>query len=335
MLEPVVRRWGQLGGLLLGAIALSVTSASCSKAKSSTDCGPPGTDPPDDLACTGLYADFDSKSVVQGARAYAPAVPLWSDGLEKSRWIQLPDGQNIDATTPDEWKFPVGTKVWKEFRSNDRRIETRLLWKSQPDHWVLASYVWSDDGSSAHRGEGTNLTVGSTPYHVPSEQECIDCHKGRTDVLLGFETVSLAQGAATGLTLAVLVQENRIAPPPPKTALTIDPGLGELHVNCGVSCHNATSAATRHNSNLRLRVSVDEAANKPVTSWELYTTTVNVQASLPLWNGGLIISPGAPDKSIIVSAMTSTDATGKMPPTSSVVDVNGVGAVETFIRSLH
>jgi hypothetical protein len=318
--------------LFVAALVFGCSSKSHPPAHDCTNS--PVDSPPDDLACSGLYADFDSKTIVPTARLYAPAVALWSDGLEKSRWIQLPDGQNIDATTPDEWKFPSGTKVWKEFRSKDRRIETRLLWKVSDGHWVLAAYVWSDDGSTAKRGEDATVTVDGAPYHVPSAQECIDCHKGRKDTLLGFETVSLAQPSASGVTLAVLAQENRISPPPAKTALQLDPGLGELHVNCGVSCHNDTSAATRHDSNLRLRISVDEANGKSIDQWQLYKTTVNIPSTLPLWGGAPIIVPGAPEQSVIVKAMTSTDITGKMPPKAATVDTDGTAAVEAFVKGV-
>ena len=40
---------------------------------------------------------------------------LWADYATKQRWILLPPGTKIDATDPNEWVFPVGTKVWKEF----------------------------------------------------------------------------------------------------------------------------------------------------------------------------------------------------------------------------
>lgn len=324
-------------GLLLPAlaVAIAIAVAGCSSSsKAPVVCGPATEDPPNDLACTGLYADFDAKTVAKTARPYAPAVSFWSDGYEKARWIELPDGQAIDASDMDDWKFPAGTKVWKEFSAHGRRIETRLLWKVNADRWVLAAYVWSEDGTSATRGEGKDLTIDGTPYHVPTGNECNDCHKGRRDVLLGFEALSLAQASATGVTLATLAQESRIAPPPSKTAITLDPGVAVLHVNCGVSCHNATSAATRHDSTLRLRIGFDEAATKPVDQWELYGTTVGVPAALPLWNRGPIITPGAPDRSVIVAAMTSNDATGKMPPTARTVDTDGVAKVEAFVRAL-
>ena len=232
---------------------LALALASCSKKGADPIvCGPPTDDAPAELACTGLYADFETLEVVKTARLFAPAVSFWSDGYDKSRWIELPDQQSIDATSMDDWKFPVGTKVWKEFRFHDQKIETRLLWKVKADRWVEAAYVWSEDGKTATRGEGRALTVAGAPYHVPTATECNDCHKGRKDTLLGFEAISLAQPAATGVTLAVLAQENRLAPPPKQTALSMDAGLAVLHVNCGVSCHNATSAATRHDSALRL-----------------------------------------------------------------------------------
>lgn len=32
---------------------------------------------------------------------------------EKQRWISLPEGEVIDNSDPNEWIFPIGTKVWK------------------------------------------------------------------------------------------------------------------------------------------------------------------------------------------------------------------------------
>src|SRR3954451_18392936 len=51
-------------------------------------CADAGT-PPKTLECTGLYSDLVAKTVASGARPYAPAVPLWSDGAHKERWISL------------------------------------------------------------------------------------------------------------------------------------------------------------------------------------------------------------------------------------------------------
>jgi hypothetical protein len=318
---------------LLGA---AVALASCSHASDSAPvCSSAGDALPTDLACTGLYADFKTKTIAPAARLYAPAVPFWSDGFEKSRYIALPDGARIDASNMDDWKFPVGTKVWKEFRKGDRKVETRLLWKIGDQSWNAASYVWSDDGTSATRGEGRVLTVGGGPYTVPSIGDCSQCHRGRSDKLLGFEAISLAQPNANGVTLAVLAAEGRIAPAPSQTTVTLPhAAFGILHINCGVTCHNTTPGAVAGDSTLRLRLGWDEVSKQPASQWQLYATSVGVATQLPAWNGELRIAPGSPDKSSIVGAM-STRLTGQMPPlATTLVDEDSVNVLGSWIKTL-
>ena len=43
--------------------------------------------PPETLECTGLYFNLERKVLAQGVRAYAPAIALWADTAEKSRWM--------------------------------------------------------------------------------------------------------------------------------------------------------------------------------------------------------------------------------------------------------
>ena len=98
-----------------------------------------------------LYANVATKELAAGIRAYAPAVPLWSDNASKGRWISLPPGTTIDRSDPTEWIFPVGTKVWKEFSRDGIRVETRLFQKVQAGFWVRATYAWNADDTDATR----------------------------------------------------------------------------------------------------------------------------------------------------------------------------------------
>src|SRR5688572_24156197 len=77
--------------------------------------------------------------------AFSPQYPLWSDGAHKRRWIQLPPGTAIDATRPDAWVFPPGTRLWKEF-ALERPIETRLIEQLADGSWRYATYVWNEEG---------------------------------------------------------------------------------------------------------------------------------------------------------------------------------------------
>lgn len=289
---------------------------------------------PADLACTGLYADGGTKTLGAGVRGFIPAVPFWSDGFEKERWIQLPDGTTIDGTNQDDWRFPTGTKAWKEIRKGTRKIETRYFWKAAEGDWRSAAYVWSEDGTRATRHDGGDLTVDGAPYHVPSIDECASCHSGREDRLLGFEALSLALPGAEGVTLATLAAENRIQPAPARTSVTLpDPAYAALHINCGVSCHNANPNAGASWTELKLRLGFDEVATKPTTEWDTFKTSVGVP-TMREDRGPLRVKPGLPKDSAIYTAMNSRGDAQMPPLATTVVDDKSVAIVEAWIKSL-
>lgn len=94
---------------------------------------------PEDLRCTGLYTDWSAKTLAPSVQAYTPAFTLYSDGASKARFISLPAGGQIDTSDLDNWVFPVGTKIWKEFSVGGVRVETRLAWKTDTQ-WSLLDY---------------------------------------------------------------------------------------------------------------------------------------------------------------------------------------------------
>ena len=100
-----------------------------------------------------------------------------------------------------------------------------------------------------------------------------------------------------------------------------------------MSCHNATPVANGKDSTLRLRIGFDEASSKPVDSWQMMATIVDVPATLPGWNGGPRLAPGAPEKSVLIASMKAR-GTGQMPPSTQEIDFGGITAVEGFVRSL-
>lgn len=299
---------------------------------------------PDDLRCTGLYTDVAAKTLSPRVRSFAPAVILWSDGAEKQRWVDLPDGAQIDTASMDAWKYPVGTKVWKEFKVGGRRVETRFMQKVVGERWIQAAYVWSPDETMATRQtEGATVDLGGgNDYVVPKSSECDDCHKGRKDKLLGFEAVSLGQPGASGLTLSALATEGRLTAPPAKTTVTIpDDGTGHaaaalawIHVNCGTSCHTGTSIGTGYGTGMQLRIGWDEIAGKPPAEWEVVRSTVGVVVRSPTWAGELRIAPGDPSSSVVLRLL-GLRGSQQMPPIATrIVDDKGKAAVEEWIAAL-
>ena len=125
---------------------------------------------PDDLSCTGLYADWVTKTIAPEAVAYTPGLVFWSDGAVKTRWIYLPPGGVIDTTDMDNWVFPVGTKIWKQFALGGQIVETRLIWKTSSSGWTYLDYLWSADGTSAKRFDDGETNVNGTAYEIPVDQ---------------------------------------------------------------------------------------------------------------------------------------------------------------------
>jgi hypothetical protein len=313
--------------------------------------------PPSTLECTGLYSDIASKTLAPGVQFYQPAVPLWSDNAQKMRWIQLPPGTQIDASNPNEWLFPVGTKVWKEFSKDGKRVETRLFQKldsGPPPYWVHATYAWNADESAAITSGGGNIALASDGgmYHIPTFDECDKCHKGRTDRILGFEQVSLGLQGAQGLTLAELVRVGLIAPAPQQVLLTIGddgtgaaaPALAWVHVNCGVSCHNGNSNATAYGAGMRARLDPSLLDGRPVTvaDFDSLATTLGAPATTPAWVRPIHwnrIVPGDSRHSLLVQLIanrgTNNPVGGQMPPiASAIVDNDDVANVAAWIDKM-
>ncbi len=200
---------------------------------------------PATLSATGLYAAGSSSVLAANVKAYRPRFELWADGAEKSRWILLPPGTRIDTANMDFWQFPQGTKVWKEFRVDGKRVETRLMQKfgAGREDWLLVSYLWAEDQADATPvPEGVEGALGTT-HTVPSAEDCQACHAHVASHVLGFAAIQLNHDAPAGeLNLAALVAADLLTEAP-TTSLEI-PGtqteqaaLGYLHANCG-NCHN-------------------------------------------------------------------------------------------------
>ncbi len=301
--------------------------------------------PPQSIECTGLYADVATKRLAPGLREYTPAVVLWADGNEKQRWIDLPPGTKIDATDPNEWIFPVGTKVFKQFSRGGKRVETRMFQKTQAHFWVYGAYLWNDDDSAATLSPGGDIAWGDGgTYHVPTPDECDQCHRGRSDRVLGFEQVALGLTGASGITLAQLVAEDRIAPAPSRTQLVVGddgtgyapPALAWLHINCGTTCHNANANSTGYGAGMRLRLDPTLLDGRSSAMFDSLTTTVGKIVNNPNWYGQTRIVPGDVSSSLLFQLISHRGKGQQMPPiATNVPDESDDVAVALWIAAMR
>jgi mono/diheme cytochrome c family protein len=336
-------RGGWIGGLAVLAAALAGAAFAAAP------------EPPARLADTGLYAVFATRTVAPGVLSFSPQYPLWTDGATKRRWIALPAGTWIDASDPDAWVFPVGTRIWKEF-SFGRPVETRYM-ELGPEGWRYATYLWSADGSEAllapARGVRQAAEIRPGVAHaLPSRYDCASCHQGNRSAVLGFSALQLssdrdplaphAEAPRPGdVDLATLVErglvrglpEALVARPPRIDARSPveRAALGYLHGNCA-SCHNdrgALAASVGMSLEVRLAPAHEPASGALATALgrESHFRPAGRPATLR-------VAAGDPDGSVLLRRVSSRDAALQMPPFGTrLVDEEAVALLSAWIRS--
>jgi len=307
---------------------------------------------PATLAETGLYSDFGAKWVAPDVLPYTPQYPLWTDGATKRRWIRLPVGSSIDASDPDDWRFPTGTRLWKEF-SFGRRVETRYLEKRGDGSWLRASYVWNDDESEARLAPESGLravaeSAPGLPHDVPAVADCKVCHDNG-DGVLGFGALQLsadrdplaphaeqpqpgsvdlddlvARGWVRGLAPRLTEAPPRILARTPRERAV----LGYLHANCG-SCHTHEGLLAPVALRLDARLGCD--ARERVLSSLVDVPCRFRQADAPEVDRR--VRAGEPGLSALLRRMGTREPASQMPPLGThAVDREALALVEAWIR---
>ena len=152
------------------------------------------------LSQTGAFQDVRASVPSRGLIPYDVAVPFWSDGATKLRWISVPHGQ-IGFAATGEWAFPKGTVFVKTFEmpiagETVRRLETRLLVCDETGGVYGVVYKWRPDESDAdllEDGLTEALPVGrgsanAQTWYYPSRKDCLACHNAKASGVLGVKT---------------------------------------------------------------------------------------------------------------------------------------------------
>jgi hypothetical protein len=284
------------------------------------------------LSAMDLYSDIAKKTVHPKNLAYAPTYELWSDAASKSRWIMIPAGQKIDNTDMDHWAFPTGTRLWKEFAKDGKRLETRLIEKTGDDMWRYGSYVWNDSETEATWTTAGATSVKGTTWDVPKEADCQRCHDGEPSRILGFQAFQLDKG--TPLSLAMLA--DKLKTPVAAGATFVPPGtdverkaLGYLAANCG-NCHNPNNALVFIAAGMDMHLYGKE---RDVKTTQLYLTSVN-QATEKYVTIPYRIKGGDAANSAVYVRMQKRDKDAMPPLGSKDVHTAGLATIKAWIDVL-
>jgi uncharacterized repeat protein (TIGR03806 family) len=296
---------------------------------------------PTDLADTGCVNPSDPREPASGLIPYAPNAPFFSDNAVKTRWLALPNGQHITVDAGNDFSFPNGSVLMKNFAIGNTLVETRLFVRHNNGDWAGYTYEWNAAGNGATRVVGgKTVSVAGQTWEFPSESQCLQCHTDAAGRTLGLETGQLNGnfGYPTGRTANQIVTLNSIdtlTPPvtqtPENLPLIPDPfggaALGQrarawLHTNCA-NCHQPGGGAQ---SNMDLRY----------TTSLMSTNACDVAPT----NGGLgitdprLIAPGSAARSVVIARVNRV-GTDAMPPLSRhLIDTAGVQLLTDWVNGL-
>jgi hypothetical protein len=329
---------------------LSSVAFTAGAANAETDAGAPL---PLRLGDTGLFVAGSTTAVRPENLAYSPQYPLWSDGAAKRRWFFLPPGSAIDASRPDAWEFPPGTRLWKEFSHGGRPVETRYIERRADGSWRFATYAWNADGTDATLApaEGVRVPVDGAPggtYAIPSQADCRVCHEAAASPVLGVGALQLspdrdplaphaeparrehvdlpglaARGLVRGLPPQLIRNPPRIAAATPAARAA----LGYLHANCG-HCHNDTGSLA--SLELALAYALEDGAG--ATPGALRSTLGRSSRFRPHGTDAAAqrLAPGG---GVLTLRMKSRNPMTQMPPLGTrIADAEAIGLIERWIH---
>jgi hypothetical protein len=328
--------------------------------------------PPRLLSETGLFAGRGTTTIDPRNRPFSPQYPLWSDGAEKSRWIRLPEGAAIDTGNVDRWDFPEGTRFWKEFRFNGRKVETRFLRKNGDGSWTFASYAWNEDQTDALLAPADGLPnvaeIAPGKFHsIPAVTDCRACHDSdgpvdpvdvvsgfsrtvlsRTNIL-GFSALQLSTDRDPGaphaetlrddmLTLRTLSDEQMLEPARPEL-VTAPPRIQVPDARSrSVLGYLSTNCGSCHNQESAIaNLGLTLKASHLGAGFSRLADQETSKWLIPKAGEGesRYVTPGNPELSAILVRMKSRRPSSQMPPLGTVLhDKEAIALVTEWIEGL-
>jgi uncharacterized repeat protein (TIGR03806 family) len=303
-----------------------------------------GTDTiPELLSDTGCVDPADITQPYAGLIPYDINAPFWSDGAVKDRYLGLPDGTTISIGGDDDWTFPAGSVLVKNFRLNSQLVETRHLMRHPDGVWAGYTYEWNASATEATRVRGgKSVTVNGQDWIFPSEAQCTQCHTTAAGFALGPETAQLNRDftyPSTSITanqLATLDHVVMFSSPLPATPDALptmpDPADESADLDQRARAYLHTNCAQCHQSGGPTPVDIDFLYTTALT--DTGACDVAPQAGdLGLTNPS-IIAPGNASRSVLVARVSTRDSNGMPPVGSTISDAAGVALLTSWINSL-
>ncbi|WP_395045304.1 hypothetical protein [Flavobacterium sp.] len=305
---------------------------------------------------------------------YEPASSLFTDYAHKKRFVWMP--KNSRATYTSETKvldLPVGAALIKTFYYENvqnvtpvgatRIIETRVMIRKETG-WIFADYIWNAEQTEAFYSVAGSFTevswkdendvIKTANYRIPSEEQCIVCHKAKEIVAgdeitihipIGIKPQNLNfnynYGTASKNQLTKWIEEgyleNNFTLPSADnstidyndTSKSLDQrARSYVDINCA-HCHQTD----RHCDYRPMRFAYSETANNRA-NMGVCVETQDMQDFDPALSK--IVNPGNINRSMMYHRLNTTNESFRMPLHGrTIIHDEGVALIEQWINSLE
>jgi uncharacterized repeat protein (TIGR03806 family) len=318
------------------------------------------------LSLTGIFSNTAAMSPAASLIPYSPNVPLWSDGALKIRYFSVPNSgapyassSQIAYAPTGTWSFPAGTVFVKTFElltnqtdpSSILRLETRLLVRDTNGAVYGVTYKWRPNNSDADllSTSQTQTIPIITPngvitqnWYYPSPSDCLQCHTGVANYVLGLNARQLNgnlayPNRATDNQLRTLNRAGLLYPAIDESALgTIEQlfsltnstatyevrARSYLDANCA-QCHQPGGPGPTFDARFDTALTNQNIINTPAVKGGFGYDNVN------------IVTPGDVWRSSLYDRINTLNATIQMPPLArNLIDTNAVQLMAAWINSL-
>lgn len=305
---------------------------------------------------------------------YLPASTLFTDYAHKKRFVWMPNGTKATYVADDKvLELPIGAALIKSFYYDNvlpdnktKIIETRIMIRKSTG-WIFADYVWNAEQTEAFldlvgsdisiQWTENNVTKSVPSYRIPSEVQCITCHKSRetvngaeviTNIPIGIKPQSLNfnynYGSETKNQLVKWIEkgylENNFAlPSEANTVVDYNDTSKSLElrarsyvdINCA-HCHKDQG----HCYYRPMKFGFKETGlpnGLGLTNMGVCVPTADMQNLPPFLS--TIVKPGNINKSMLYYRINTNDETYRMPLHGrTIIHQEGVELIKNWINSL-
>jgi uncharacterized repeat protein (TIGR03806 family) len=303
---------------------------------------------------------------------YKPASSLFSDYAHKKRFVWMPKGtKSIYNGDENVLELPVGAAIIKSFyydnvqpSNTTKIIETRIMIRKDTG-WIFANYVWNDAQTEAFLDlngsyqdiswTDENNQLKNVTYRVPSEVQCITCHKTKQVINNIEQTVYIPIGIkpqnlnfnytySTGVKNQLVkwieagyLTDNFLIPSEANSTVDYEDTSKPLDlrarsyvdINCA-HCHTDN----KHCDYRPMRFGFGQTGNSTGnTNMGVCVNTQDMQGFSP--SLAKIITPGNINKSMLYHRINTTNETYRMPLHGrTLIHTEGVALMEQWINSL-